>query len=176
MKHILVPTDFSIKSLNVINNVIAKYGNQPLKITLLHLLSMPASITELLLLRRSKIRYEDKVSPEFYDACHVLQNRYADKVSVMDIRIEFGDSIKFMNTYLEANEVDKVVMAIDIRWQHCFKESIDLLSLLTKTKAEIDYVTAQAEEKNHMDVSVISMNSLKNVKQLKEELSYATEE
>lgn len=175
MKHVLIPTDFSIKSLNVINGIAAKYGGESVKITLLHLMSMPASIADLLLFRRAKMRFEDKVSSEFYEACQVLQNKYTDQIHSLDVKIAYGETKAYLQNFIQANKIDKVIIAKDTVWQKPFKESVNMLPLLAKIKSDIEYMTPDAQ-KNYADMSVISMNSLKNMKQLKEKLSYVTEE
>lgn len=174
MNHILIPTDFSISSLSIVSAVVEEFGTTPVKITLFHLIDLPTSISELLTFRRSKSRYEEQINDEFHDACHILQNKFANCIAELKIELAFGNSSAYIKNYLEANKVTVVAASANTALKKTFKESVAMLSLLERTKVPVKYFNTR-KAAHHTDVNVISMSSLKKVNTPKEELNYATE-
>ncbi|HTN45370.1 MAG TPA: hypothetical protein VL098_03420 [Flavipsychrobacter sp.] len=174
MNHILIPTDFSIASLSIVSAVAEEFGTAPVKITLFHLIDMPTSISELLTFRRSKSRYEQQINDEFHDACHVLQNKFANSIAELKVELAFGNSSAYIKNYLEANKVTVVAVSANTVLKKTFRESITMLPLLERTNVPVKYFTPR-KAAHHTDVNVISMSSLKKVTIPKEELNYVTE-
>lgn len=132
MKHLLIPTDFSIHSLKAVQAAVDAIPGHPLKITLFHLLSMPVAVTELL--RRPKsIKGLNLVSEEFNDACAVLKNKYSSRIKDLKIEIAVGETKAFLANYLEGAKVDVVILQAGAKLDLPCKRSIDMVRLIRRT-------------------------------------------
>jgi hypothetical protein len=132
MKHIVIPTDFSIRSLKMVNQVVEHFGEEELAITLLHGMHLPSSIVDLLFLGK-KNEHSDMINEEFRDACEILQNKYASVIPVLKVQFMYGNTRRVMKNFLEANKTDLVVLPENYTYRQYHENSVDLVPLLQKT-------------------------------------------
>ncbi len=106
MKTILIPTDFTIESLNTLKEAL-KLQSEKVNIILVYFSGTPDSITELLFF--SKENYLASFQREgFREACQVLLNTYTSKINSFQIELFSGYWQRAFNSFLEINEVDEV--------------------------------------------------------------------
>jgi hypothetical protein len=105
---ILVPTDFSIESLNLFKYA-AQHAQEPLNIVLVHGLHLSDSIFDLLFRTRT-----DSVSkltnPDFEDACLILRNKYASHINSFRIEIFSGVTQSAFQNFLEGNRITEILI------------------------------------------------------------------
>jgi hypothetical protein len=105
---ILIPTDFSIESLNLFKYA-AQHAQEPLNIVLVHGLHLSDSIFDLLFRTRA-----DSVSkltnPDFEDACRILRNKYASRINSFRIEIFSGVTQSAFQNFLEGNRITEIVI------------------------------------------------------------------
>jgi hypothetical protein len=132
MKTLLIPTDFNVKSLNCIPGLIQQYAPQKLNIILVHMMKITDNIHELLMLSRRSAEHQH-ISGEFYNACALLKREHAN--SINNIRIEFfyGSTVAVFKNFLEANEVDSIVMLQDYPYAMLNKNSIEPAILVNRS-------------------------------------------
>src|SRR5690348_8327030 len=104
MQHILIPTDFSIKSLNAIHTAATNSSDEKLQISLFHLLRPDYDIAQLFRSRRNM--HMDMISGEFHDACQIMQNRYNSVINAINIEFGFGTTASYLSNLLEGLKVD----------------------------------------------------------------------
>lgn len=149
MKHILIPTDLSIHSLQPVHDVFAANSGEPVRITLLHLLEMPSGIGDLLMLSRRRKPYE-LISDAFRDACTILKNKYASQLK--DLRTEFlyGNTRSLIGNYLEASGISAVYMLEQYAYDQGSAQSADIVPAFRKLKTPIHYTHAPLTERSNM--------------------------
>lgn len=123
MKNILIPTDFSINSLDCVPSLCAQFEGQELTICFIHLFKLSDSINELLLLGRRNKEYEH-VSDSFYSECEKLKKQHPE---IQSIKIDFfyGSTLGQFKNYLAANEIDSILHPADCSISKLNKTSID---------------------------------------------------
>jgi len=160
MKQLLIPTDFSLLSLNAVHAAVSRYGMQQLNIMLFHLLRMPGDLSEFLFPRRA--RHHKLVSPDFTDACQVLQNKYADIIVHMEVRFAQGGTAAYLRNFLEGERIDHIVVCPDIKLGIPSERSIAMLPMLKKTGFPIDYVPLNKSEARNADLNILHMSMAAN--------------
>jgi hypothetical protein len=156
MKNILIPTDFTVHSLDTIVATVEKYKAGQLHILLMHGLSMPDSITELMLFARNNDRYK-LITKEFEDACKIIKNRYASVIQSITLRFMHGGTRHVFRNFLLANQIDLIVYPADYTLQKACESSIDVSGLLKYARCNIDRVNVRRSEDN---VQRINMSDL----------------
>ncbi|TXK51883.1 universal stress protein [Pontibacter qinzhouensis] len=111
MKKIVIPTNLTIQSLNLI-----KYGLQVLKgevcqIYLLHLIPLPDSIPELLMLPREEERLE-KINTPFNKTLDRIRKSYAVEISSLHVIHLYGDSPIKVQNFIDNNNIDLILSPV----------------------------------------------------------------
>ncbi|BAV04150.1 hypothetical protein SAMN05421788_104116 [Filimonas lacunae] len=144
MKNIVIPTDFTVHSLDIIVATVEKYKAEQLNILLMHGLTMPDSLSDLLLFGRNNDRYK-LITKEFENACMIIKNRYASVITNISIRFMHGNTRHAFRNFLHANTIDLIVYPADYVLQKACNNSIDISGLLTYAKCDIDRVALQPQ-------------------------------
>ena len=144
MKHIILPTDFSIRSLQPIHEVLHQYGNEAIKITMLHLVDFPTGIGELLFHTR-RIARQYPVPPDFREACEVMCNRYGTRITAIRPIVRHGSTAAFLENLLTGMGTDAVVVHAGFSEKPAFPDSIPLMPLLRRCSFPIIEVTKRAD-------------------------------
>lgn len=135
MRHIVIPTDFTLQSLQVVHAAVAG-GADKIRITLLHMLR-PADISGMLFASfRNKQRSEQQkmVSEDFKETCEMLKNTYSSKLESIQVKFAMGDTAAYLRNYLDGEEIDCIVYAEDIKLTKPSKNSIDMMALIQRCK------------------------------------------
>lgn len=176
MKHLLIPTDFSIQSLNAVHAAIAAHenGEDKLKITLFHLLSMSTDLSELVFRSMTNKHYE-MVSSEFKDACEILQNRYSSKVKSITVKFGFGNTVQYLKNYLEGAKIDMVIIPSDVELTLPSTRSVEMIPLLKRTGVSMDIISTKKSAQQLTDLSIINMMPGNEIKVPKTDRKYASQ-
>lgn len=156
MKTILIPTDFTVHSLDIIVATVEKYKNERLNIVLMHGLTMPDSIMDLMLLSRNNDRYK-LITREFENACLIIKNKYASVLEQITIKFMHGNSRAMFRSFLDANKVDMIVYPQDYLLCKACESSIDIARLLKYARCHVDRIVVRPEP---VDVKKINMSDL----------------
>lgn len=178
MQHLLIPTDFSIESLNAVHGVLATNKNEEYKITLFHMLSMPEALPDLLF--RPFARQEQKsINKDFTDACEIIQNKYGSRIKSLKVKFAYGDTVAYLRNYLEGQNVDKVVLVHNMQLTKPYKNSLDCVSLLRKTGCPIDILPEKmVADTVGNSIELINMsygNKINKIKVTQEKKEYVTQ-
>lgn len=128
MRNVLIPTDFTVHSLDLVVAVAEKYQGEELNITLLHALAMPDSIMDLILLSRNNDRYK-LITNEFKSACTILKNRFASSIKDINVRFMHGSTRGVFRNFVEATKADVFVFPTDYTFKKAGGNSIDISKL-----------------------------------------------
>lgn len=140
MKHAIIPTDFSFRSLQVIHDLVHHYPDEPVKITLLHLVELPLAIGDMLFrLQRTETRYP--VPQAFTEACEMMMNRYKGRIVSLTPAIHYGTTAAYVSNLLEGIKADDIFIQQGFEPTLHFEESVPLLPLLRKAGVRITETT-----------------------------------
>lgn len=142
MTNILIPTDFTIKSLNLINKATERFQGQELHITLVHALEPDHSISGLLMLHK-RLGVHRLYTDEFVAACEVLRNKYASIVRKIKIEFYYGNTKAYRNHFLDARRINAVLLPEDYQLNSPSAASRDQLRIWEKSNCPVFYEKIQ---------------------------------
>lgn len=153
MKHVLIPTDFSIRSLRIVHGVVERFGAEPLNITLMHALQMPSSIMDLMMLSRRSSHY-DMITEDYKDACEIIRNKYAS--SIHSLRTEFllGNTKGVFRNFLLYNNIDVIVCAEKDEFRAPGKNSFNPASLIKRSRYPVCHVPLKQRKEKQLAASM----------------------
>lgn len=139
-KTILLQTDFTIESLNVLKTALAQSNQDDnFDIILLHGVHLSDSIRDLLFFSKQKI-INQLVSEEFEQACFVIRNKYASKINSIRKDIFTGFTQSAFNSYTDANQIDVIYLPANFQWNFNKQKSFDLIPFINKSKLPIEQI------------------------------------
>jgi hypothetical protein len=107
IQKVLMPTDFSIASLNLVKEVADRTVHHHLDIRLVYGLHLSNSITELLFFSKNKV-LDSLQSADFMEACSLLKNKYFSKIISIQADLIVGNNRNYINHYIHAEAIDRV--------------------------------------------------------------------
>ncbi len=156
MKHILIPTDFTIKSLKLIRAAVDRFPGEALHITLVHALEPDNSISGLLMMSK-RLSVHQLCPQEFTEACEVLRNKYTSVVQRIKVEFYYGATKAYLRNFLEARNIDAVLLAKDYTLKKPSKSSKDLYPELVNSGYPVHWeVLQQAAQKAFADNTSLS--------------------
>ena len=136
MKNVLIPTDFSNDSFQLIGKTAETLSNEKFNVILFHAFDVPSNLGELMFLGREKI-YTNLVSDEFRSSCKKVKNIYIRNVNSISVRYMYGCSVRLFKNFAEANEIDLIVLPTGLQLAMPHKYSYNPVSVLKKSGVEI---------------------------------------
>lgn len=154
MKHILIPTDFSIRSLRVVHHVVERFGaGEPLNIVMMHALHMPGSIMDLMMLSRRSSHY-DLITDDYKEASEILKNKYGSAIRSLKTEFLIGRSNGVFRNFLLYHNIDAIVCPADFNFRKASPNSYDPAALIRKSNYPVHHVSLKKKER--MLVSAMS--------------------
>jgi len=138
MKTVLIPTDFNLKSLSILNSLIQQ-KTEKMNIIFLHAFKLSDSITDMLMLSRRSRDYEN-VSDEFYNTINEFKGKYPDQVNCIGIEYFYGSTVAAFKNFLEAFDVDYIAYLKNYDFKPINKYSIDPKFLTERSGCEVLYL------------------------------------
>lgn len=135
MKNILLLSDLSLASLWPVHAVAKEQTAQPVTIHVVHMLTLPTSISDLLLLKRNK-PYAS-VGRQFTEALQLLKNKYSGQIASIRFRFLYGNNARVLNNFIEAARIDCTYITAGIRTEKAFEESVDFRPLLKRCSVPV---------------------------------------
>lgn len=137
-KKILIPTDFSVQSLNVLQTFLEQNENQNANfdIVLVHGYRLSDSIMELMFFSKPNI-LNALVNPEFQEACNVLQNKYEGKINAIKFDIFTGFTQGAFNNYTDANHVDEIYFNSERKPIFSSPRSFDFTNFIKRSNLKV---------------------------------------
>ncbi len=132
MKTILIPTDFTIESLNTVKGAFQQnHEDEKLNLILVYSAFLSDSITDRLFF--SKENYLTSLQSEkFREACQILLNTYTSRVHSFRIELFSGFRQQAFVNFLEANAVDEVFVPATYALKLTTPRSFDSLRYFQK--------------------------------------------
>lgn len=131
-RKIVIPTDFSVKSLSHIVHILEQSTEDDrLEIVLLHGVYPSDSITELLFSSPSSL-LASLQTPEFKDSCNLIKNKFQSRIKALYADVLPNCSSSYLANYLEANAIEEVYIPMNYKMNFQSKRSFDVRSLLQR--------------------------------------------
>jgi|GEM_PF-232070 hypothetical protein len=105
---ILIPTDFSIESLIPVKQAALLSSYDEIEIVLMFCDLLPVSISDLLFYAPSKAIRQHS-NREFEEACSIIMNKYASRISSMRTEVFHGTSDAAFDNFISGNRIDEVI-------------------------------------------------------------------
>ncbi|WP_421940742.1 hypothetical protein [Pedobacter sp.] len=123
MKTVLVPTDFNLESVQIIEALIHDQPQETFKIVFIHAFKISDSMNDMLMLTRRSRDYEI-ISDEFYQSLNNYKNIYQNRLNV-GIEYFYGSTVATFKNFIENLEVDCIAYPKDYNFKPINKLSID---------------------------------------------------
>lgn len=136
VKKVLIPTDFNVKSLNVLLEFLRRNPADQFEVTLANGYDMSYSISDLLFYSEYKLLKKIQ-SEEFRESCKLIENTYQSRLTKIKFGILTGSTKRYVKNYLEANKIDCIVCSNDYKMKFKSKNSFNLLPYLKASKVEL---------------------------------------
>lgn len=160
-KTILIPTDFTVESLNLakiaLQNSLEK--GEKLKVILVYGQWVSSSINDLLFYSKAKV-LEKLESEEFKASCQILLGKYENTIEQMTIEIFSGRNQNAFENYLLGSKVTEAYIPNNYTFKLKNSSSFDLMPYLTKSKLPLvevnwDKATIQDHENSKDELSAL---------------------
>lgn len=151
MKKILIPTDFTEESLNVLSDFMISCSEKEVSVLFFSGIKLSDSITDLLLLSR-RTREVELIPKSFTNYCNCVQNEFS---SVVKVRFEYfyGNTMALFRNFLDANGIDEIVYNPSITFKKITKSSLDIIDIINRSSwKKWTPTTEKALAQNHVDV------------------------
>ena len=134
MKHILIPTDFTLGSLAPVQAALAHYPDCRLRITLMNLMEPPTDIMDGLRLSFRNAA-EFTIPVEFTAAMQELETAHPERIESVRAGTWFGNTSAYVSNVLSALRVDAVFADSAFRFKPASKKAVNPMQLLRKSAA-----------------------------------------
>lgn len=130
MNTILIPTDFTVGSLEIMNTL-ARSTENKLNIILFHAFDMPGSLVEAM--SRAGINSHNKLITENLRlACKRIRANNSN-ITNISFRNMYGTTIAAFKNYAEANAIDTILLPPAYRFVYVTRESVDPTRMFKKS-------------------------------------------
>ncbi|MFY0255389.1 hypothetical protein ACDQ55_15695 [Chitinophaga sp. 30R24] len=135
MKNILIPTDFSIRSLSYVHSIVAKHPHEQINVILMHALEMPDSLFDLITYTRNS-RHLELISADFQDGCEIIRNKYSSTIHQLKVEFFHGNTRAAFRNFLLAQQIDLIIQPADHQYNPPSKRSYDPGKLIQQCPCE----------------------------------------
>jgi hypothetical protein len=152
MKTILIPTDFTQRSLDCIPTLATQYDTQKVSFVFVHMFKLSDSIGDLLMLSRRSREFEN-ISDDFYNRCRTYKSQLSN-IEAIKIEFFYGSTMSMFRNFLENHEVDCVLSLDDCSFSKINKSSIDPAILIEKSSLPVIKLIKVAREESIRQIHV----------------------
>ncbi len=135
MTNVLVPTDLTVASLYPVHEIGRQATGRPCSIYLIHTLSMPTGIGDLLFHQQRKPY--DKVPVAFREAIELLRKKYAAVIRVISFEFLYSDSRGYLQNYMQSRSVAAIYLLKDHSYTPFLPQSTDCIPGLLKSRVPV---------------------------------------
>lgn len=149
MKTVLIPTDFNVDSLKIIDALVLTNKPETLGLVFLHAFKLSDSITDMLMLSRRSKDYEN-VSDEFYQQIEHYKQKYPNDIKYIGLEYFYGSTVVAFKNFLDRVQPNFIAYPKDYKFSPINKYSIDPVYLTSRcgcTILELDANEFSSEER-----------------------------
>lgn len=153
MINILVPTDFSIQSLDIVNDIV-KNQQETIRIYLLHMVEMPSDISELIFLRKKHLARQ--VPTEFTEAMQALKLKYGTKITDIELKLHYGSRTAVFNGIMDSLRIDEICILEDYTYKRPMEDSVDMMRMINRSEIPVYKIETRNKARRVGEARVIS--------------------
>ncbi|TRX47133.1 hypothetical protein FNH22_30405 [Fulvivirga sp. M361] len=144
IQKVLIPTDFTIESLNTVKYLLNSYPTTTtFDIILFFGFRLPDSTIELMYFSKSRLM-DDVSNPEFEEACVYIKKDHVGQIHSLRLDIFTGINMAAFQNYLEANHIERVCVSVKHQLKLPHKRSFNTLPFIYKSGIDIQEVDRSA--------------------------------
>ncbi|MCW5909439.1 MAG: hypothetical protein KIT62_00105 [Cyclobacteriaceae bacterium] len=140
---VLIPTDFTIESLNLLKYAAQSAESESINLVLAHGLHLSDSIFDLLFFSRTET-VEKLLNEDFEAAGKILRNKYASRINSFRIEIFSGFTQSAFQNFLSGNRVTEILLPKTYSFKAVTQRSFDLAPFARASKYPVKEVDWQA--------------------------------
>lgn len=129
LNKVIIPTDFSVKSLSFIVEFLKNNPLEAYNIVLIHGYDVPQTVSDLLFFSKSKLLKKLQTN-EFKDALLIIKNRFESNIKSISFDFITNDSKPYINNYLQIQNQNIIVSIENYTMQFKDKNSFDINYIL----------------------------------------------
>jgi hypothetical protein len=144
-KTVLVPTDFTMESLNLFKYIM-ETTTVDVHVIFLHCMSPSDSIIDLLFTSSDDLP-ESLITRDFKEAISIIKNRYGSHRSTEVVEVFRGRTHGAFINFLEGNKVDEIIVPKEYKFIKAKSNSVDPMSfikLLTRGVVEVSWTGSKS--------------------------------
>jgi len=131
MRNVLIPTDFSVASLALVEKTAQTLEGESLNILLFHAFEIPTFASDLLDLR-NKLPYQELVTELFRNTCKRIKMQHPKTIRSIAIRHLYGNTPAVFRNFVDANDVDLIVIPEGYVFQAVHPGSVNPQTMFAK--------------------------------------------
>lgn len=162
MKNVLLPTDLTVQSLRPVHDIVKDAKGRQITIHVVHLISLPTSITDLLFINQNK-PFKD-IPENFKEAFQLLRNKYQGCVEKIVFDFVYCQSARYFNNFIEGNNIDAVYTLGDYNYKQTLRQSEKIIPYLNKCKLQIRKLSLHAEASSEYANLSALLNGIEPIK------------
>lgn len=153
---ILIPTDFSVESLNLVKHTIAKAGDEKLHFVLTYCMFLSDCPIDLLYFSKTELIKSLK-NAEFKKACKALRNNHSSDKVLIRIELFTGLNQASFNAFIDGNEIDEAVIPKHYNPRLNRPKSFNPLPFIRKSRLKITEVSlgGKLHDKEKQDLTLL---------------------
>ena len=136
MKNVLIPTDFTIESLENIGRLAESLPKEKLNIRLVHFIKLSDSMSELLLLSQ-RTRERKLITDEFIMHSEEWRRKYGSQIQSVLVECFYGSTVAVFKNYLEGFDIDAIAHMPGFSYKKASKSSFDPSSIIARSGIEV---------------------------------------
>lgn len=133
-KRILIPTDFTVQSLQFVVEVIDKHTADKIEVVLVYGRYLSTSITEIFAQSKDEI-LDDLQSADFIDACEIIRNCFKSKLTELYADVIQSDNYNYIKNYIVGIKADDVILPKNSVFELKDKRAFDVRARLEEVLA-----------------------------------------
>jgi len=130
MKTIMIPTDFTTASLQLMEETILVFKPESVNIVLFHAFTMPQSMQDIV--GTESKPHIQVINERFRKSCKRIKDKYSDYVNNIHYRHLYGNTMRVFKHYLQFNKIDCIVYPTNYFLQMTHARSVDPDQLIRK--------------------------------------------
>ena len=131
MRNVLIPTDFTVASIEMVDKTAQSLEGESLNIILFQAFEKTIFVSDLHDLR-GKLPYAELVTEPFRNACKRVKLQHPKTIRSIVIRHLYGNTAAVFRNFVDANDIDLIVMPESFVYRAVHTGSVNPLPLFQK--------------------------------------------
>lgn len=131
MRNVLIPTDYSLASLELVEKTVQNLQDQNLNIILFHAFEIPFFASDIVG-NNGKLPYRDIVTDAFRNGCKRLKEQHPKAIQSILLRHLYGNTSAVFHNFCDANDIDLIVFPEGFVFNPVHPQSVNPAPLFKK--------------------------------------------